>query len=45
MDDIDPIEGEIGLVGAGLGVRFEHTSKLKLMKYKNLLKLKIVRGG
>ena len=38
MDEIDPIEGDIGLVGAGLGVRFEHTSKLKLMKYKKSIK-------
>ena len=33
MDEIDPIEGGISLVGTRIGGLFEHTSELKAMKY------------
>ena len=40
MDNIDQIEEEISLVGAGLGGGFDHTSKLKVIKYNNAMKTK-----
>ena len=40
MDDIDPIEVEISLVGAVLGGVLEHTSEFKFMKYDEAMKMK-----
>ena len=42
LDDEETKNIEIATVGAGLGNRFDHTSKLKVMKFKEAMNSPII---